>query len=324
MDPVEYVTALYHLCLGREPDAVGLRGWLDRIHTTREPTCVLAGILESQEYRNRTRPALNTSSKRSAAVYDRGDSIYFLHIPKTAGMSITKWLTNILGESKVCPAKFWDDIYDKSSNMAQYSVFHGHFGISLEKYLNRPLDIITVLRDPVSRTISHFNHVKRDTSHPMHFRVRGQNLDQFVNDAANWPMIENFQSRYLTEIPINMSEITNVCNCSPKRIGRFGRLSLLMQDLTYCLDPEYIERSASEGIEHIKVVGVTENLHDFCHRVARELGFPNAVANNIPTENVAPDSLTLADMSQDTRRTIERLTTTDHVLYERARAYQAQ
>jgi hypothetical protein len=324
MDPVEYVTALYRLCLGREPDAVGLRGWLDRIHTTREPTCVLAGILESQEYRNRTRPALKTGAKRSAAVYDRGDSIYFLHIPKTAGMSITKWLTNILGESNVCPAKFWDDIYDKSANMAHYSVFHGHFGISFEKFLNRPLNTITVLRDPVSRTISHFNHVKRDTSHPMHFRARGQDLDQFVNDTANRPMIENFQSRYLTEIPINMLEITNVCDCSAKRVGRFRRLSLLMQDLTYCLDPEYIKRSAFEWIERIKVVGVTENLQDFCHRVARELGFPDSVANDIPTENVASDRLARVNISRDTRRTIERLTTTDQALYERARAYQSQ
>ena len=53
MTAEEYISSLYRLCLGRDPEAAGLAPWLKLIRRTGDPTCVLAGILASAEYKAR-------------------------------------------------------------------------------------------------------------------------------------------------------------------------------------------------------------------------------------------------------------------------------
>src|SRR4051812_26605479 len=53
MDPTTFVTTLYWLALGREPDSEGLRSWLDAIARTGDATVVLAGLTNSAEYQAR-------------------------------------------------------------------------------------------------------------------------------------------------------------------------------------------------------------------------------------------------------------------------------
>ena len=48
-----YVRSLYHVVLGREPEAEGMDYWVRFIHETGDPTEVLARMLESEEYRAR-------------------------------------------------------------------------------------------------------------------------------------------------------------------------------------------------------------------------------------------------------------------------------
>ena len=49
----------------------------------------------------------NDSGRRRSA--EKG-VLYFLHIPKTAGSSVTKWLTNRVAQGSICPAKNWDQL----------------------------------------------------------------------------------------------------------------------------------------------------------------------------------------------------------------------
>src|SRR6185436_18157227 len=66
-------------------------------------------------------------------------------------------------------------------------------------YLNCDLNYLTMLRDPVQRTISWFSHVKHDHNAYRHNRVIDENwsLLDFVQDqATNWDII-NAQTLYL-------------------------------------------------------------------------------------------------------------------------------
>ncbi len=49
MSPEEYVTALYRLCLGREPDPEGMAAWTAALEADDDPTAVMAGFLGSEE-----------------------------------------------------------------------------------------------------------------------------------------------------------------------------------------------------------------------------------------------------------------------------------
>jgi FkbM family methyltransferase len=53
MSPRDYVDALYRLCLGRPADPAGVDAWLPAFAAGGDPTAVLAGLLDSDEYRQR-------------------------------------------------------------------------------------------------------------------------------------------------------------------------------------------------------------------------------------------------------------------------------
>jgi hypothetical protein len=84
------------------------------------------------------------------------DSIYHLHIPRTAGIFIR---SNLLSEfsDKVCFADHYLTILDNSFTDAYF--VGGHWGRSPIDKMKNPL-VFTILRDPIERFISYFNYTK--------------------------------------------------------------------------------------------------------------------------------------------------------------------
>ena len=122
--------------------------------------------------------------------------VYFLHIPKTGGTSVHKYLMKTFGRSHVCFARLWDHVA-RGRGIDGYGVYSGHFMDCLEPFLGLNLNTVTLLREPVERSISHFAHVKRDKAHPYHALARGMTLRDFCLHPETRHMIENFQSAYL-------------------------------------------------------------------------------------------------------------------------------
>src|ERR1035438_9830207 len=69
MTSSEYVSNLYRLLLGRQPDDAGLQFWVNFIEASGDPTEVLAGILDSPEYRSRnTKQTMQCDTSKVAAL----------------------------------------------------------------------------------------------------------------------------------------------------------------------------------------------------------------------------------------------------------------
>ena len=127
-----------------------------------------------------------------------GQPLYFLHIPKTAGTSVSDWLKRRFDDAEVCPPVLLDDLIALAPDeLPRYALFCGHFHQYLPSLLGKPLRTVTVLRDPVSRTFSHWRHIVRVAEDPFHARIREQTFDAFVADDANRVIIENYQARHL-------------------------------------------------------------------------------------------------------------------------------
>ena len=208
---------------------------------------------------------------------------YFHHIPKTAGTSVRLWLASCFGDN-MCPAGIADGLVTiPSRELGRYSVFSGHFHSYLPQYLEREVIAFTVLRDPVARTRSHWHEVRRTAQHPHHARVCSQNFAEFVDDNRNRVMIENYQTRYLTNLQINMRELAQ--RFSPDELSRYALAEALEQASMSVAKP-ILAASVNETLGNMSVVGVCERLHDFLVKVSRILEVPAPSVEAVPRANV--------------------------------------
>jgi Sulfotransferase family len=242
--------------------------------------------------------------------------LYFLHIPKTAGTSVTRWLSEQVGADSTCPAKNWDQLVRvERGRLASYRIFAGHFGMDLQDFLGRKVTTVTLPRDPLLRTLSHYRHVHRDVVHPLHLQVSQQSFRQFVEDQRNWSMIENFQARYLVQGPISFRK---VAACYDRAEAKFHRLSVAAEDARFLFDPAWVREQAFAALRHpVSVAGTTDCLRRFLNQVAnlpalarvpdtQDVPFENASALPAASEEIDPGTLDL----------VRDLTTIDQELYD--------
>src|SRR4026208_2316272 len=86
--------------------------------------------------------------------------LYFLHIPKTAGMSFTNFIKSQFAPSESNPdVNLSDFIKTPPEQIAKYKFIAGHFFYGVDDFIKQKPVYITMLRDPVERTISHYAHI---------------------------------------------------------------------------------------------------------------------------------------------------------------------
>ena len=131
------------------------------------------------------------------------ETLIFLHIPKTAGSSLNPHIARNFRKPHrlALPVDNLRTLInelkeDKDNTAEQFRYIHGHCPYGLHKILKNQIKYITLLRDPVDRTISSFHHILRHPQHPLHDAVKEMNLVEFAKETK-WPQFFNTSTRLL-------------------------------------------------------------------------------------------------------------------------------
>lgn len=204
---------------------------------------------------------------------------FLVHMHKTAGTALCQRLRHEFPPEEVYPAVFDQQAYHATlhvdllrrrfeENGDRLRLITGHFPLCTTELLGVPFATMTVLRDPVERTLSALRDMReRDAS------VRGRPLEEIYADPIKFQcLIHNHMVKMLSMTPDEMTD---------------GFLTVLD------LDSRHLERAKRHLVERVDVCGVQEHFEEFCDELMRRSGWdlgPPRFANR-STPHLADDGL---------------------------------
>jgi hypothetical protein len=184
---------------------------------------------------------------------------FFVHLHKTAGTALLQRLRIALGDDAVYPTASDNWTYFATMNLEllcrrfaeqgdRIRVVTGHFPLCATEVLGAPFLTMTVLRDPVERTLSALRDMReRDAEH------RGKPLGEIYADPIKFRCL--IQNHMVKMLAMTREEMTD------------GFLTVLDLDATH------LERAKRNLAERIDVWGVQEHFEEFCDELTQRSGW---------------------------------------------------
>ncbi len=254
-----------------------------------------------------------------------GDSTrpwYFLHIPKTAGTTFRVLLENCFHMDEICPAYEFFQIKQYSpEQLARFQLFRGHMGYNLVHYLPRRPRLLVVLRNPMERTVSHFDYIRRDPSHPKYgvIHERKLGLKEYLLDPVLSAEVTHAQVRPLAHTA-EYSVLRELLGGSDSQAS-FARA---WRHRAGVLPPDdELLGVALQRLEKMDFVGTAEQLPRGLQLAGEMLGaHPQQQLQSL---NINPRRTRLEALPGDVLELLEQVTALDRQLYARGKAlFEAQ
>lgn len=236
--------------------------------------------------------------------------IFFMHIPKTAGMTLRGFLGNQYPVAQILPATDWISLLSfEGGELDRYRLFQGHFSCGIFDLLPPDVRPIVFLREPISRTISHLKHLRRDPDfHPAHQLAAGRSLDELVRDDRVMSLCCNIQTAQLSnDIPAE-TILTG--------LRRDWDESRVPDADPYVLDPDLAK--ARRALARFHFVGFVESLQQDLLQMSIAFGLhPLAM---VQRSNNDPEGQTeISELDPETVAILRERNALDIALYQAAR-----
>jgi hypothetical protein len=221
-------------------------------------------------------------------------TLIFLHIPKTAGTTLYEILDHAFRSAETLtfdgynhPEEIPEFIRAPEGKRARYNLIKGHLDFGLHRYIPRDSTYVTLLREPISRIVSFYDHARR---HPQHYLYpvlkNGGDLKKILKTHATTELF-NQQTRMIAG--------DEWC------------------DLNRPVDAAALERAKDNMRKHFAVVGLTEEFD------ASLLLIRRAASTKMPfyrKRNVAPTDARSDALDAETRGLVCEANTLDVELYK--------
>jgi hypothetical protein len=231
------------------------------------------------------------------------DVLLFIHIPKTAGTTLISLLDQQFAQDEIFPfhsVSSPDQLCGfQPQQIGNYRFIRGHYQFGpyddkLYRFIIQNPICMTILRDPVTRTISEYRHYVRNPG-PMHDEIvaNGTTLMEYVCAPKYYRRVVNRQTRLV--------------------LGAVGGFPLRYDD-DKALSNEALIRLAKERIEQFAFVGMTERLEESIRLLFYTFGWQ--LEGVIPSLNISPTPSTWDTVSQEALQAIKERTQLDAELYQ--------
>jgi exonuclease VII small subunit len=242
----------------------------------------------------------------------------FIHLPRTGGTAVQHHLEAIAGRANVARVGLPSNFLEQLDDLRSSPIVVGHFFYPVLRLIQGAA-VATVVRDPVERSISVWEHARWHPSHPDQ-RLRASreihSIDDFAEDPYLGGQVRNNQTRFLGA-EWDLEAIVAALESGAMALQE--AVDLLAEAGFAPADTVMLER-AKRRLERMLVVGVTEELSGFVRVLDSRMGFVSGVAltpvNAAPPEFVAHRGATYDDA---TRQRLAELNSLDAELYMLAR-----
>jgi hypothetical protein len=325
----DVVAEIYRGVLGREPDPEGMAFLTARLDEGNAPSAALRGLLQSEEFqrallRSAVLPGLReTLWAEAQTVARKTPPVFFLHIMRTGGTALGAGLRDLLGHRRCLTDIFIDQLVALPPYVFDHaSLVAGHLSYEAVELLPPGFAVLTVLRDPIERTLSHYAKVRQDPE------VLAENpelsLEEFL-DSPRWrTLAQNYQARQL----VHRAGLAGAWrDFSPQdRYRELGPLfpsvhSLPLQSVfdstPLSVPADRLETAAVARLDEIEFVGVTEELDGAFAKVAAAWGVDDAP--RLPRLHAFDSRAKAGDLAPSIVDAIVDANQVDLALYEAAR-----
>jgi Polysaccharide biosynthesis enzyme WcbI/Sulfotransferase family len=261
-------------------------------------------------------PAPKPTAKQAPNPTMQHEQLIFLHIPKTAGSSLNKMLSEAYGVQQP-DGKFTH--YNstltliKDPKRRERPVILGHVHHDVIDVLSPNRKVITFLRDPIERTISAFEFMK---SHPEVWlgKLAQGTISEFLSHPNVSKMIRNVQVRLIGSKHNFKKLYADLVAGRLTRDRYFARIQEMSLDP---VDRETLE-TAKERIAKLDFVGFTDTFDEDARALFEKLGKP--CPEQIARVNQTPERFKKRDKySAEELELVSSLNSLDMELYQFAK-----
>jgi hypothetical protein len=178
--------------------------------------------------------------------------LFFLHIPKTAGMSLRAFLKDQFSDDEIFPFQGWEGVsVDDLYSLDKKRLVMGHFDARILAFMPADTKTITFLREPIRRTVSALIHAMSDKEFcPSGLDVNGRSIEDLIHDEFSMRFFANNQTGLLS----NQGSFESIrLNVKEKLINN---QLVSSDDITCDID------SAIENIRNFSFVGIVEQFRE--------------------------------------------------------------